>query len=160
MTTDPFAAVPQGTPHVIPSERNPCVCGSRRVHWVMSNGQRIARCDRCSTYVYSVPNHEVGEGPRKVRASSAERVDRTQRARLRDRDGLGCVLCGETAPPLHAGHLISVKEGRAHGLTDEQLWSDINLVVMCESCNLTLSSRSVSLQFIVALRIEWERRNA
>jgi 5-methylcytosine-specific restriction endonuclease McrA len=87
-------------------------------------------------------------------------VDRTQRTRLADRDGAGCVLCGETSRPLHVGHLISVADGRAHGLTDEQLWSDANLAIMCESCNLALGRRSVSLQFIVALRLEWERRSA
>jgi hypothetical protein len=33
------------------------------------------------------------------------------------------------------GHIISVHDGRAHGLSDAELFHDDNLVAMCPECN-------------------------
>jgi len=156
MTENPFAP---GTPHTIPPERRPCACGSRAVHWKMSNGQRIARCDQCGNpNVYCVPNHEVGEGPKPLRRIAPDTVDASQKIRILLRDRGRCALCRTSEEPLHIGHLVSLAEGKRY--TDKvhsALRSDANLVVMCDACNLDLGKQSVPLLWIVALHLDWKR---
>jgi hypothetical protein len=52
---------------------------------------------------------------------------------------------------LELGHIISVHEGRAHGLTDAELFHDDNLVAMCSQCNSGQGSATMPLPFLVAV---------
>jgi hypothetical protein len=48
------------------------------------------------------------------------------------------------------GHIISVCEGRAYGLTDAELFHDDNLTAMCRECNAGQGSETLPLPFLVA----------
>lgn len=151
------------TAHTIPEERSGCRCGSRTVNVQEKSGQHIGHCTACGTYVYSVPRHELGLGPRKPRSSSMETIDATQRARILIRDRGICQLCRTTEGPLHIGHLVSLSDwvsryGRVQAL-EQVIGSDDNLAVMCESCNLALGSTSVSPLLVAALHLKWLRDN-
>lgn len=156
MTKDPFDSE-TWTPHTIPEDRAPCVCGSRSVRWTDRNGQRVAYCTSCSVYVYAVPGHEIGAGPKKNRASSPETVDKTQRARILLRDRGACALCRTTDGPMEIGHLVSVAEGRRYQALKDALGSDANLALMCRTCNSDIGSTSVTLLHMTALHLEWSR---
>ncbi len=149
----------QGAPHTIPEGRAACACGSRQVHWTDKGGQRTAYCDDCGQFVYCVPGHEIGEGPRKPRSSSAETVDPTQRFRILHRDLGACVLCRSTDGPLEVDHLISLSEGRRYPALRGSLGSDENLAAMCRPCNAAKGALSVGPLVMLALHLEWRRKN-
>ena len=62
-----------------------------------------------------------------------------------ERDNNICIECGRFPPVvmLQVGHLVSVDEGHAIGVTDDELNADENLYCVCEECNVGRSSRSV-----------------
>jgi hypothetical protein len=124
----------------------------------MKNGQRIAHCDACGSYTYSVPNSELGLVS-KPRSSSPEKIDPSQRARILLRDRGACALCRTTDGPMETGHLVSLHEGRRYPALKDALGSDANLAVMCAQCNGDIGSQSVTLLMLAALYIEWDRRN-
>jgi 5-methylcytosine-specific restriction endonuclease McrA len=106
------------------------------------NGQDTVRCAECDRFQYNRPKIESG---RKVRSIS-ERPDikPARRARIFALHSHACVGCGAIRVPLHLGHLLSVKQGRELGASDELLMSDDNLAPMCAECNLGFGETSVA----------------
>jgi hypothetical protein len=49
------------------------------------------------------------------------------------------------------GHIISVHDGRVHGLSDAELFHDDNLVAMCPECNSGQGSETLPLPLLVAV---------
>jgi 5-methylcytosine-specific restriction endonuclease McrA len=104
-------------------------------------GQNTVRCARCGKHTYNAPKTETGEKPRTV-VTARRGVKPGQQARVFERDGGQCVFCRATRD-LTLGHLVSVNDGVALGLSEADLNSDANLAAMCEACNLGLGRRSV-----------------
>ena len=72
------------------------------------------------------------------------------------RDNLACVMCGGRER-LEVGHIISLRDGCALGLSNAVLFGDDNLAAMCASCNSGLSSKSIPahrLLVLLALRAQ------
>lgn len=130
------------------------------------NGQACVYCvtPGCERWVYNAPRTETGERQRSVSTVHAAIKPKT-RAHVLLRANSRCEICGvgsETAI-LHVGHLISVKDGLAGGLTEEQLNHQENLAAMCEECNLGLGRGSTPLRMlfrITALRLCVKRASA
>jgi 5-methylcytosine-specific restriction endonuclease McrA len=125
-------------------------CGSTEGTLRPTNGQNCVYCNGCNRLAYNAPKSETGEAVRSLRTRPD--ISPSKRARILDRDNHTCVACHRSKVPLDVGHLLSVSEGRIHGLTDEELWHDENLAAMCASCNSGYSSRSVSLRLAIHLR--------
>lgn len=130
------------------------------------NGQARVHCAACDRWLYFAPKTETGERPRTVE-TVRRGLKPSQQARILERDGQRCLLCGRTARdvPMTVGHLVSVKDGLAAGLTDAELHDDANLAAMCESCNLGVGGASVApttliRHLAVAVRVEFARRKA
>jgi 5-methylcytosine-specific restriction endonuclease McrA len=120
-------------------------------------GQDVVRCADCRAYCYCAPRTETGRQPRSLRTRPA--IGPSQRARILMLDNSTCVLCHRSDLPLDVGHLISVYDGRALGLTDAQLNSDENLAAMCSPCNSGIGSETLTLRIAAAvLRARTDRR--
>lgn len=52
---------------------------------------------------------------------------------------------------MHVGHLVSVKDGTARGMTDAEINDDENLAAMCDECNLGVGSETVPLRLAIAM---------
>lgn len=79
------------------------------------------------------------------------------------RDKRTCFGCCRRDVRVEIGHIISVHQGRAHGLSDAELFHDENLVAMCPECNSGQSSETLPLPFLVValrVRIASTQRNA
>ena len=123
--------------------RQPCKsCGGTDARIRKVNGQNTVTCATCNLHIYNAPKHETGEAPRTVQTLRASVGPRRQ-ALVLDLDGGRCVLCGSTES-LTIGHLLSVADGGAVGLTKDEINSTANLAAMCETCNLGLGALSVS----------------
>ena len=128
--------------------KNPCkACGAPAGgpgYLKKVGDQNCLRCAQCDTYNgFNVPKRETGEPQRHV--SSRPGIKPGQRARILERDGYRCKMCGKGADQslLHIGHLLSVADAELVGAPDEILWCDGNLYTACEECNLGQGSRSV-----------------
>ena len=130
--------------------RAPCLdCGCSDGRIDRRGEQNCVFCSGCGRFAYNAPKTETGDAPRTVtRVHNGIRPK--QRARLLLRAYGRCELCGGVGP-LHIGHLLSVEEGLALGLTELELNSDDNLATLCEECNLGLGSISVTPGLYVAL---------
>lgn len=143
----------------------PCPsCGGFEARLLERGGQNTVRCATCNVHIYNAPKTETGE--RRRTAQTLRRpIKPGQQARILDRDLGRCVMCGTDRPPLSIGHLLSIEEGSRLGASTAELYSDANLAVMCEACNLGLSHRSVSPRNYAAImfrlvRAELERSAA
>jgi 5-methylcytosine-specific restriction endonuclease McrA len=110
--------------------------------------QDTVRCAACNRHCYNAPRSETGRPTRSLRTRPT--IKPSQRARILLRDNATCVICHRANVPLDLGHLISVHDGPAFGLTEPELFSDENLAAMCDSCNSGLSSATVPLRFLAA----------
>lgn len=143
--------------------RTPCkYCGSvdGTVEWD-KNGQDVVSCAICRRYAYNAPRSETGRRARTVRTRPSLRPK--QRSRIFARDLARCVLCKTDEPKrIDIGHLLSVHDGRVLGVSDELLWSDDNLAVMCAECNDWLGADSVAplLLALILLARSLRKRNA
>ena len=67
------------------------------------------------------------------------------RKRILDRDGWRCAWCErdlrEQGVKATVDHVVSLKQGRADGWSEEQLKSSENLVAACGSCNSSRAER-------------------
>jgi hypothetical protein len=52
---------------------------------------------------------------------------------------------------MQIGHIISVHQGRAFGLTDAELFHDDNLVAICAECNSGQGADTMPLPFLMAV---------
>jgi 5-methylcytosine-specific restriction endonuclease McrA len=117
------------------TSRKPCPrCGTTKAVLIRRSNQNTVRCADCRTLLYNAPKTETGEKTRTVR-TLRPRIKPSQQARILDRDGGRCVLCGST-DALTIGHLLSIEDGADLGATVTELNSDANLAAMCEACNL------------------------
>lgn len=131
----------------------PCKqCGGTDAFLRKVNGQNTVRCAVDNSLIYNAGKTETGELPRTAR-TLRKGIKPSQQARVFERDLRRCVLCGTEELPLTIGHLLSVEEGRRLGATLEELYSDANLAVMCEACNLGQSERSISPRMYAAIMV-------
>lgn len=134
------------TDHIVPAGsvrhplRKPCACTSETGYIIETGGQQVVRCVRCHRGLYNAPKSETGLARRSV--SDRPQIKPSKRARIIERDNGTCQKCHKTEGRMHIGHLLSVKDGRAIGATDEELWDDDNLVLECEECNLGFGERT------------------
>jgi 5-methylcytosine-specific restriction endonuclease McrA len=112
-------------------------------------GQDTVRCAKCDTYCYNAPRTETGRPARSLR--TRPQVRPSQRKRILERDRRACFACNRSDRPLELGHIISVHEGRAQGLSDAELFHDDNLVALCPECNSGQGSATMPLPFLVAV---------
>jgi hypothetical protein len=121
------------------------------------NGQDCVFCANCSRWCYNAPKHETGRAIRPLRTRPD--IKPNQRARILDRDNGTCILCHRANIDLDVGHLISIDEGRALGMTDLELYHDDNLAAMCGPCNSGYGAISVNPRLLVAtIRARIQRR--
>lgn len=109
-------------------------------------------CATCTDFVQWIGKKALGDPIRSL-TPRGECVKPKQRQRILARDGGRCMLCG-AAPPdiiLNAGHILSHADGEAHGLPEELIDSDDNLMAMCERCNSGLGKQSLPLYLAEAL---------
>jgi len=135
--------------------RRPCVCGSTTGHIIKTNGQNVVRCSACDRHCYNAPKSETGEPQATVR--TRPNFKPSQKARILMRDQNTCAVCHSDKNPLHVGHIISVDDGLELGMTEEELYSDLNLVATCDECNLGQGRRSAGLQFQYRLFRIWQK---
>lgn len=134
----------------IPNDRNwfplraPCGCGSETGYWIERSGQNVVRCGSCNSVQYNAPKTETGQKVRSI--STRPDIKPSRRARVFAMHHNTCVGCGRRPPDvtLHVGHLLSVKQGRDLGASDDLLFADENLAPMCEECNIGTGMSSVS----------------
>lgn len=78
-----------------------------------------------------------------------------QKARILLRANGRCELCGASPNDgntvLHVGHLLSVKDGMAFGLTEVELNDDENLVALCAECNLGMGEETITLRLATSI---------
>jgi hypothetical protein len=145
--------------------RAPCkACKSETGKVVQNGGQNVVRCYWCGTFAYNAPKTETGERKRSV-TTVHNGIKPKQRARVFLRANARCEFCGIGAEQtvLHVQHLISVDDGIAEGLTDDEINHMDNLAALCEECNLGLSKQTVPLLMILrltALRLGIRRATA
>lgn len=130
--------------------REPCrKCTNQRGLRVDRGGQACIYCAVCGQFAYNAPKSETGEPQRSVRTRPD--IKPSQRRRIFDRDGSRCVFCNTDDTKLHVGHLLSVDDGHRLGVPDNELFSDENLAVMCEECNLGFGKFTAGLPLIARI---------
>lgn len=135
--------------------RNPCRCGCINGLIITKNGQDTVWCAQCNRYAgYNAPRTETGRPRRSLR--TRPKISPSQRARVILRDGCACVKC-HRRDELVIGHVVSLRDGYAQGMSDKLLYSDANLVALCAECNSGLGGDSIPphrLLLIFSLRAQ------
>lgn len=147
--------------------RAPCKhCGETLGRVAEKNGQDTVRCLGCGKHCYNAPRTETGREARSVRTLRKD-LKPSDRARILERDGHRCVLCGATPNDpnvrLDVGHVVSVDAGLATGLSNEEINDDENLIAQCVECNLGQGSQPIPLRTAIAIlhaRISWRDKEA
>lgn len=135
-----------------------CDCVSGRIE--TRSGQDCVFCGNCGRWQYNAPKTETGRKERTV-STTHRAIKPAQRRRILDRAHRCCEVCHSSGVTLHVGHILSVKDGVAYGLTDAEINSDENLIAECEQCNLGQGSRPMSIRFYIALlKKRMERQHA
>lgn len=130
--------------------RDACkICGSEYGVLILRGGQNCVYCADCGRWLYNAPKTETGQATRSV-STIHNGIKPKQRSRIIERATGRCELCGNGIA-LHVGHLLSVLDGIALGLTEFELNNDENLAAMCEECNLGIGSLPISPRLYVAL---------
>lgn len=121
------------------------------------NGQACVFCSACQRFVYNAPRTETGERQRSL-TTVHNGVKPKVRAMVLLRANGHCEMCGAdlSAVDWHVGHLLSVKDGMAEGLTDAEINHQENLCALCAECNSGIGEYSVTLRMI--LKIALRRR--
>lgn len=138
--------------------RKPCTkCGGQQGRIETRGGQDCVYCLGCvpGTYQYNAPRPETGRKERSMETIHAG-LGTAKRARILVRANTRCELCGHTATaeyPLHVGHLLSVKDGMALGLTETDLNDDENLAALCMACNLGIGETTIPLRLAASIVI-------
>lgn len=136
--------------------RAACKCGSTDGTIATVNGQDTVRCARCNRYCYNAPRLETGRPRRSVR--SRPTLSPSQRHRILARDKGRCFVCCRHRGDIQIGHIISVHQGQAFGLSEAELYHDDNLVALCAECNFGQGSATLPLPLLVALLQNADRR--
>jgi hypothetical protein len=124
-------------------------CGNTDGMIMTVSGQDTVRCARCDRFCYNAPRAETGRPRRSLR--SRPQVSPSQRQRILVRDKRTCFVCSRHEGRIDIGHIISVHEGRAYGLSDAELFHDDNLVAMCAECNAGQRSDTLPLPFLIVV---------
>jgi 5-methylcytosine-specific restriction endonuclease McrA len=103
-----------------------------------TNGPHLEEvCADCARHLRFVSKAEAGVGRRSV--TSRKGVKPRARARVLERFGYGCYLCGRSATDgvlLHVDHILPVDLAKRFGVYDDVIESELNLAPLCEECNL------------------------
>jgi hypothetical protein len=130
------------------------VCGCGEASVTETNGQDVVRCLQCDKYLYNAPRTETGRKERSVSTVHSS-IKPKQRDRIITRANRRCERCGKSAMAsatgIHVGHILSVAEGLKHGLTEEIINSDENLIGECDECNLGHGKGLLPVRLLVAL---------
>lgn len=129
--------------------QRPCpICGGRegRIHW-NQNGQDVVYCKPCDRSVYNASKTETGREARSL--SNVRHTPPSQRWRLLERAHGCCEVCG-AREALVIDHVLSVKDGFEF-LTETQLNSDENRMVLCALCNSGKRSQTLPLWLFAAI---------
>jgi len=128
--------------------RKPCQqCGETRGRIYPKGNQDCVFCLNCSKFQYNAPRTETG---REVRTLQTIRhISPSQRSRLLERAHGRCELCA-SIQELTIAHIVSVKDGFDF-LTDAQLNSDENLMVLCAECNAGQGQRTMPAWLAAAI---------
>lgn len=120
---------------------------------VEKGAQDCVYCLDCGRHCYNAPRTETGK---KVR--SVQTVHEAIKPKLRVRVLTGangrCQLCGkgpDSGATMHVSHMVSVKQGMALGMTDEEMNSEANLICACDECNLGLGQETIPLRLALAM---------
>lgn len=134
-------------------DMDPCIsCGSYSLQ-VQAKGPHHARyCTACGAKQHTgwLQKTAIGMKPRSVQTTH-EMIKPKMRASIIDRASARCEICGAKGVLLHVGHFLSVDEGHASGLTDDEINSCENLYCSCEECNLGQGRRPVSIRILAAI---------
>ena len=119
------------------------------------NGSPIVRCASKSCvniwtgkgrYLYHAPKIDTGDKPVNSATVHAS-ISSQKKAAVLERDGYRCVLCGMAAGDgaiLHVGHILSVSDGIRFEVETAIINHPDNLMTNCQSCNISIGSRSVA----------------
>lgn len=139
--------------------RQPCpTCTSPFGYVERRNGQACVLCSACHRWVYNAPRTETGERQRSLTTVHGGIKPKLRAAVLMRANG-HCELCGADLSRIDrwdVGHLVSVKDGMAEGLTDAEINHQENLCALCAECNAGIGEHSITLRMI--LRIALRRR--
>ena len=133
--------------------RAPCrYCGHEFGVITPRGGQQCVFCESCGRLAYNAPKTETGEALRTV-TTLHNGIRPKQRMRVLAACSLRCVICGANGENviLHVGHLLSVADGLALGLTETEINADANLAAFCEECNLGLGQESIAPRLLAAI---------
>jgi hypothetical protein len=110
----------------------PCpVCGGAEGDLVAGIGHSSVRCIGCGLLCSDLRETALGRARQRHRPWISHR----EKIHILTRDRCACFWCHRCDVRLQIGHLISVCDGRAMGLSDAELSSSENLAAMCASCN-------------------------
>ena len=136
-------------------------CGCNEGIVVTVNGQDTVRCQSCNRGLYNAPKTETGRAVRSTSTVHAA-IKPKQRSRIVERANTRCERCGKPAVAsvngLHVGHILSVDDGIKHGLTDDVINSDDNLIAECDECNGGHGKVALPVRLFIALLMN--RHNA
>lgn len=107
-------------------------------------------CQDCERHQQFVRKETAGVSKRTVQSTHAA-IRPKDRARVIERATARCEMCGRRDVILNVSHFLSVAEGHAAGLTDDEINCDENLSCMCEECNLGIGRNPVPLRLAVAI---------
>lgn len=145
------------------SLRKPCACGSADGYYVLKGGQSVVYCSACNKYQgYNAPKTETGLKTRSV-STTHHAISAKLRSKVIDRSNSRCERCGKPGEKssigLHVGHVISVADGHAAGLSDAEINSPENLIAECDECNLGHGKETLPLRLMVAILYLRAKRN-
>lgn len=109
-------------------------------------------CIQCGKFQYNAPRVETGKSVRSV-TTVHNGISPRKRADVLMRAGGACELC-HAVKHLDVAHLLSVKTGLEHGMTEAILNSEENLAAMCAECNAGIGSRPVPLRIAISIVLE------
>jgi hypothetical protein len=129
-------------------------CGAPDGYIITKSGQDCVYCASCNKHQYNAPKTETGREARSVSTTHAA-IKPKQRSRIIERANGRCERCGKPAAVsvtgLHVGHIVSVVDGHKHGLTDDTINSDENLLAECDECNLGHGKAALPMRLLIAL---------
>jgi hypothetical protein len=116
--------------------------------------QDTVRCTVCNHFLYCAPKTETGRAVRSTSTVHAA-IKPKQRSRIIERANTRCERCGKPAAAsvtgLHVGHILSVDDGIKHGLANDVINSDDNLLAECDECNGGHSKGALPVRLFIAL---------
>ena len=125
-----------------------CGCLTGVVH--VKNGQDVVRCEGCRIYLLCIPKTLSGRKERSL-STTHKAIKPKQRSRILQRATGRCETCGSRSGVMHVGHVVSVADGHANGLSDSIINSDENLICQCAECNAGLGKSTIPLRMYIAI---------